>query len=324
MSNVLVCGGAGYVGAHMAKALAEAGHRVTVFDNLSTGHRGAVQWGELIEGDLLDLESLRRAFDNRRFDAVMHFCALSLVGDSVKNPTGYYRNNVGGTLNLLHAMEQASVNKLIFSSSAAIYGMPKRSPIDESEPGLPINPYGASKLMVEQILAEVAAAHHLHSVSLRYFNAAGADPSGKIGESHNPETHLIPNLMKAALNASSVDVFGNDYATPDGTGIRDYVHVNDLARAHLLALQYLDKQPGAHCFNLGSERGYSVMEVISAARRVTGKTIACNIVARRAGDPPSLVASSKAAREALQWRPQYNDIDSIVESAWRWHRAACY
>ncbi|MGH8373553.1 MAG: UDP-glucose 4-epimerase GalE, partial [Gammaproteobacteria bacterium] len=231
MKHVLVCGGAGYIGAHMAKCLVESGHRVTVLDNLSTGHREAARWGELVEGDLLDLETLRRVFSGRSYDVVMHFCALSLVGDSVRNPLGYYRNNVGGTLNLLHAMQEAQVGNLVFSSSAAVYGMPEQSPIDEMQPVVPINPYGASKAMVERVLEDAAAAYGLRSVSLRYFNAAGADPAGEIGESHHPETHLIPNLLGAALEGSAVNIFGTDYDTHDGTCVRDYVHVNDLAQA---------------------------------------------------------------------------------------------
>lgn len=323
MKQVLVCGGAGYIGAHMAKLLAEAGFGVTVLDNLSTGHREAARWGELVEADLLNPVELERLFSGKQFDVVMHFCALSLVGDSVREPLAYYRNNVGGTLNLLHAMRQAGVDRMVFSSSAAVYGMPEQSPIDEAQPEQPINPYGASKAMVERMLAD-AAAYGLRSVSLRYFNAAGADPSAGIGESHNPETHLIPNLLKAALDGSVVKIFGTDYATRDGTCVRDYVHVNDLAKAHLLALEYMQEHVGAFRFNLGSDTGYSVLEVVEAARRVTGKDIKTQSQARRAGDPPALVASSKAAREALDWRPDYDDIDSIVESAWRWHRAARY
>ncbi|MGH8372941.1 MAG: UDP-glucose 4-epimerase GalE [Gammaproteobacteria bacterium] len=324
MKHVLVCGGAGYIGAHMAKCLAESGHRVTVLDNLSTGHREAVRWGELLEGDLLDLETVRRVFSSRAYDVVMHFCALSLVGDSVRNPLGYYRNNVGGTLNLLQAMQEVEVRNLVFSSSAAVYGMPEQSPIDETQPVVPINPYGASKAMVERVLEDAAVAYGLRSVSLRYFNAAGADPAGEIGESHHPETHLIPNLLGAALEGSAVNIFGTDYDTRDGTCVRDYVHVNDLAQAHLQAQEYLENHPGAHRFNLGSDRGYSVLEVVDAARRVTNRRIQCNTGPRRAGDPPTLVASSLAARQALGWKPALDTIESIVETAWRWHQAPCY
>lgn len=324
MKHILVCGGAGYIGAHMAKWLAAAGYRATVFDNLSTGHREAVRWGELIDGDMLDAEALRRAFKGRRFDAVMHFCAFSLVGESVKDPHAYYRNNVGGSLNLIGAMREAGVDKLVFSSTAAVYGMPEQSPIDELQPIRPINPYGASKMMVERMLADAAAAYGLRSVSLRYFNAAGADPSGEIGESHHPETHLIPNVLKAALEGGTVNIFGDDYPTSDGTCVRDYVHINDLALGHMLALERMERQPGAHCFNLGSDTGFSVKQVVEAARRITGKEITCKIGPRRAGDPPTLVASSAAARRELGWKPAYPGVDSIIETAWHWHRAPRY
>jgi UDP-glucose 4-epimerase len=320
----MVCGGAGYIGAHMAKRLADEGHRVTVFDNFSTGHRAAVRWGDLAEGDLLDPASLRRAFAGQRIDAVMHFAALSLVGESMRDPHAYYRNNVAGTLNLLEAMREAAVDRLVFSSTAAVYGMPQVSPIDESQPLAPINPYGASKAMVERILSDAAAAHGLRSVALRYFNAAGADPSVEVGESHSPETHLVPNVLKASLDGSSVRIFGTDYATRDGTCVRDYVHVNDLAQAHLLALDHLATNVGAHVFNLGNGTGFSVLEVINAARRVSGRPVACEHAPRRAGDPSTLVACSEAARRELGWRPVYSDIAAIVETAWRWHAAARY
>jgi UDP-glucose 4-epimerase len=324
MNHILVVGGAGYIGAHMVKRLADEGFRVTVFDNLSTGHRAAVRWGELMEGDLLDRASVHRAFDGRDIDAVMHFAALSLVGESMRDPYAYYNNNVGGTLNLLQAMREAGVDRLVFSSSAAVYGLPEVSPIDESQPLLAINPYGASKAMIERLLADASAAYALRSVSLRYFNAAGADPSGEIGESHAPETHLLPNVLKAALHGSAVQVFGNDYATPDGTCVRDYVHVNDLAQAHRLALDHLHTNAGAHVFNLGSEKGFSVSEVIGTASRITGRKIPSEHAPRRAGDPPILVASSEKARQVLKWQPQYTDIEAIVETAWRWHGAPRY
>lgn len=324
MKQILVCGGAGYIGAHMAKWLAEAGHAVSVLDNLSTGHREAVRWGEFIQADMLDAEAVSRVFKGRRFDAVMHFCAYSLVGESVKDPHSYYRNNVGGSLNLIGAMREAGVDKLVFSSTAAVYGIPERSPIDELQPIQPINPYGASKMMVERMLADAAAAYGMRSVSLRYFNAAGADPSGEIGESHYPETHLIPNVLKAALEGGTVNIFGNDYPTLDGTCVRDYVHINDLADAHMLAVERMDKQPGAHCFNLGSDTGFSVMQVVEAARRITGREIACTTGPRRAGDPPMLVATSAAARRELGWKPAYTTMDAIIETAWRWHRSPRY
>lgn len=324
MSHVLICGGGGYVGAHAAKRLAEEGHRVTVFDNLSTGHRAAVAWGDLLIGDLLDPASLQRVFSGDHIDAVMHFAALSLVSESVRDPYAYYRNNVIGTFNLLNAMRAAEVRRLVFSSTAAVYGMPQKSPVDESQRLAPINPYGASKAIVERALADAAIAYGLRSVALRYFNAAGADPAAQIGESHTPETHLIPNVLKAAMNGSQVSIFGDDYATPDGTCVRDYVHVNDLAQAHVLALDHLAVQSGAHVFNLGNSSGFSVLQVVEAARRVTGRQIQTAHAPRRAGDPDILVASSDMARRVLGWQPIFTEIDPIVETAWRWHGAAKY
>lgn len=318
MKQILVCGGAGYIGSHMAKLLAENGYEVTVLDNLTTGHREATLWGRLIEGDLLDRACVDRLLASTQFSAVMHFSALSLVGDSVRNPYGYYLNNVAGTLNLLNAMQRAGVEHMIFSSSAAVYGMPELCPITEIQPLKPVNPYGASKAMVERILADAAAAYGLRSVSLRYFNAAGADPSGQIGESHTPESHLIPNLLQAALDGSVVKIFGTDYDTRDGTCVRDYVHVNDLAKAHLLALEYITHKPGAHCFNLGTDTGHTVLEMVEAASRITGRTIKSVAVARRAGDPATLVASSAQARRTLGWQPEFAGIESIIETAWRW------
>lgn len=325
MSHILVCGGAGYIGAHMAKALAQAGFDVTVFDNLSTGHREAVRWGDLVEGDLLDPLALERLFAARRIDAVMHFCALSQVGASVSDPYDYYRNNVTGTLNLLEAMRRAGVGRLVFSSTAAVYGLPTTERLDESHPKVPINPYGASKLMVERILEDAAHAYGLRSVALRYFNAAGADPGGEIGESHSPETHLIPNVLRCALGTGApLNIYGDDYDTPDGTCVRDYVHVNDLAAAHLLAIRHLDEHAGAHCFNLGSGCGYSVLEIIEAARRTAGVTIPFTVAPRRGGDPSVLVADASRAVDVLGWHPLHTDVSSIIETAWRWHRAPRY
>jgi UDP-glucose 4-epimerase len=323
--NVLICGGAGYIGSHMAKWLATRGASVTVLDNLSTGHREAVRWGELVEADLLDPASLERAFASRRFDAVMHFCARSLVGESVAQPYDYYANNVAGTLHLLEAMRRHGVGRLVFSSTAAVFGQPVADAIDEGHPTQPINPYGASKLMVERILADAAQAQGLRSVALRYFNAAGAFAVGDIGESHQPETHLIPNVLRAALGTGpALRVFGDDYATVDGTCVRDYVHVDDLAQAHELALGYLDAHEGAHAFNLGNGQGFSVRQVIEVAREVTGRAIDYTVAPRRAGDPAVLVAASgKAARE-LGWRPAHAALGAIIESAWRWHRAPRY
>jgi len=320
--HILVCGGAGYIGRHMARWLSKRDIRATVLDNLSTGHRAAVRWGELIEADLLDPASLDRAFDGHRFDAVMHFCARSLVGESMLDPYGYYASNVSGTLNLLRAMRRHDVARLVFSSTAAVFGQPQSDRIDEDHPTQPINPYGASKLMVERILADAATAYGLRSVALRYFNAAGASPDGDIGEAHDPETHLIPNALRAALGRGpGLKVFGDDYPTPDGTCIRDYVHVDDLADAHLRALDYLDKSAGAHAFNLGNGQGFSVREVIAAAEAVSGHPIPYTVEARRTGDPAVLVASSEKAREHLGWQPAYTTLEPILETAVRWHRA---
>jgi len=319
--KVLVCGGAGYIGSHMVRHLIAHGHEVVVFDSLTTGHREAVGTASLVVGNLLDPAALKALFAAHRFDVVMHFCALSLVGVSVAEPYLYYQNNVVGTLNLLQAMHAAGVARLVFSSTAAVFGNPETALIDETHPTRPINPYGASKLMVERMLADAAHAYGLRSVALRYFNAAGADPSGEIGESHAPETHLIPNVLRAALGHDSgmLKVFGDDYATRDGTCVRDYVHVNDLAAAHLKGIEFMAGNEGAHVFNLGNGQGFSVLEVIAAARRVTGVEIAFECVPRRAGDPPVLVASSAKARDALDWSPQFTDIDAILDSAWRWH-----
>lgn len=323
--HILVCGGAGYIGAHMVKSLAKAGHDVTVFDNLSTGHRAAVRWGELVEGDLLDTDALRRLFAAREFDGVMHFCAMSQVGESVRQPYSYYRNNVTGSLNLLEAMKQADVSRLVFSSTAAVYGQPMGDILDEAHPTAPINPYGASKLMVERMLQDAAQAYGLRSVALRYFNAAGADPEGEIGESHSPETHLVPNVLRNALGqGGGLQVYGNDYATRDGTCVRDYVHVVDLAEAHLLALRHLDRHAGAHQFNLGSGTGCTVMEIIEAARLVTGCPIEFALAPRRLGDPPTLVADATRATRTLGWQPRFTDVRSIIETAWRWHRTPLY
>ena len=320
--HILVCGGAGYIGSHMARWLALRGSRVTVLDNLSTGHREAVQWSELIEADLLDPASLERAFSGRRFDAVMHFCARSLVGESMAQPYAYYANNVAGTLNLLEAMRRHDVSRLVFSSTAAVFGQPVADRIDEQHSRQPINPYGASKLMVERILADAASAYGLRSVALRYFNAAGASPDATIGESHQPETHLIPNVLRAALGTGpALKVFGDDYPTPDGTCVRDYVHVDDLAQAHERALAYLEANPGAHAFNLGNGQGFSVREVIAAASAVSGSPIAHAIEPRRPGDPSVLVATSAKARELLGWTPVHATLEPIIESALRWHRA---
>lgn len=320
---ILVCGGAGYIGSHMVRHLMAHGHNVIVFDNLSTGHPEAVGDALLIKGDLLDQRALAAVFDTHSIDAVMHFCAYSLVGESVANPYAYYQNNVSGTLSLLQAMLQAGIDKLVFSSSAAVFE-PTDAPIGEDHPTRPLNPYGASKLMVERILADAAVAYGLRSASLRYFNAAGASPSGDIGESHHPETHLIPSALRAALNGEALRVFGDDYPTRDGTCIRDYVHVDDLASAHLKALAFLTQNEGAHRFNLGSERGFSVFEIVHSIERVAGLSLSVERAARRPGDPPILVADSRHAREQLGWAPVFTNIDAIIDTAWRWHGHARY
>ncbi|WP_342316963.1 UDP-glucose 4-epimerase GalE [Lysobacter sp. FW306-1B-D06B] len=323
--KVLVCGGAGYIGSHMVRRLSRDGIEPVVFDNLSTGHREAVGDAPFVQGDLLERDDLRALFAQYRFDAVMHFCARSLVGESMTQPYAYYENNVAGTLNLLQAMHEAGVGKLVFSSTAAVFGVPESDLIDESHPRQPINPYGASKLMVERILEDAGRAYGLRSVALRYFNAAGASPQGDIGESHEPETHLIPNMLRAATGKGpSLKVFGNDYATPDGTCVRDYVHVDDLADAHSRALAFMATHEGAHAFNLGNGSGFSVLEMIRAASDVVGSEIPYDLAPRRAGDPDRLVASSAKAQRELGWAPRYTDVAEIVETAWRWHRQPRY
>jgi UDP-glucose 4-epimerase len=330
--SVLVAGGAGYVGSHAVKHLVSRGHEVVVYDNLSRGHADAVPGAQLVEGDLLDPARLRDAFRGRAIDVVMHFAALCYVGESVREPREYYRNNVSGTINLLDAMLEASVRRLVFSSTCSTYGNPVEVPMRETHPQHPVNPYGASKLMVETILRDYAGAYRLASVSLRYFNAAGCDPEGRIGERHDPETHLIPLVLLEALRIrlggdpadTRLVVNGNDHEAPDGTCVRDYVHVDDLADAHLRAAMFLmdAAHPGALAFNLGTGRGHSVLQVIESCRAVTGLPIQYRIGPRRAGDPPRLVAESGSAREALGWRPAYEDIDRIVETAWRWFSGA--
>lgn len=320
-SHILVCGGAGYIGSHMCKKLARAGHVPITLDNLSTGHRWAVKWGPLIEADLLDPDALNRVFATHRIDAVMHFAARSLVAESMQSPGLYFRNNVTGTLNLLDAMGAAGVSRLVFSSSAAVYGNPEYTPIDEAHPTQPINSYGWSKLMAERQIAAYCNAHGLRAACLRYFNAAGADPEGEIGEVHDPETHLIPNILKAALDPSRgpVQVYGNDYDTPDGTCIRDYVHVDDLCNAHLGALEYLGANDGCHVFNLGTGSGHSVAEVLAACRAACNEQPAFTYALRRSGDPPMLVASNLLAMRNLEWSPMH-PMQKIVDDALRWYR----
>jgi UDP-glucose 4-epimerase len=318
MKKILVVGGAGYIGSHMVKALLEADFEVLVLDNLSTGYRELLTGGTFVQGSLGDNELIDHLFQEHRIDAVMHFAAFSLVGESVQNPLKYYRNNIAETVSLVDAMVRHGVGRFIFSSTAAVYGEPVRTPIAEDHPRQPTNPYGESKLCVERMLEDCDRAHGLRSISLRYFNAAGADPSGAIGEMHNPETHLIPLVLKSALSQKPVRIFGTDYPTPDGTCIRDYVHVSDLAQAHLLALQALLDGSGSCAYNLGNSIGYSVRQVIDLARVVTGHAIPTVEEQRRAGDPATLVADSGKIKRALNWRPDYEDLENIIATAWKW------
>lgn len=321
ISKILVVGGAGYIGSHVNKLLAGSGYKTVVFDNLSTGHRRLVRWGEFFKGDLAKPADLARCFKKYRISAVMHFSAFAYVGESVADPAKYYRNNVANTLNLLAAMRAAGVDKFIFSSSCAIYGVPAYLPMRENLPFNPVSPYGRTKRMVEEILADYSAAYGLKYAALRYFNAAGADPEGETGEVHNPETHLIPLALDAAAGLrKDIKVFGGDYKTPDGTCLRDYIHVADLACAHLLALRYLARGGGSGGFNLGNGKGFSVLEVIRTAERVSGKKICVKMAPRRAGDPAALVASSTLARRVLGWKPQYAALETIIAHAWQWHR----
>ena len=322
---ILICGGAGYIGSHANKLLAARGYETVVFDNLVYGHREAVKWGKFIKGDLKDPEEIDAVFENYPIDAVMHFAAYAYVGESVVEPEKYYVNNVANTLNLLHAMREHGCNKIIFSSTCATYGEPEKVPITEDMTQKPVNPYGASKFMVERILKDYGNAYGLKYIALRYFNAAGADPEGEIGEEHNPETHLIPLVLDAASGKrTDIKVFGTDYPTRDGSCIRDYIHVTDLASAHLLALEYLDNGGESGCFNLGNEQGTSVLEVIEAVRKVTGKDFKVTRTDRRPGDPATLVGSSEKAKQVLGWRPEYGDIETIVEHAWKWHENEKY
>jgi len=318
---VLVTGGAGYIGAHACKTLAEAGYTPVTYDNLVYGHSAAVKWGPLEKGDIGDRAQLEMVMQKYNPFAVMHFAAYAYVGESVENPAKYYRNNAAGTLSLLESMKKCNIDKFIFSSTCATYGMPDQIPIVENHPQNPINPYGRSKLMIEWILQDFAVAYDLKYVSLRYFNAAGADPSTDIGESHDPETHLIPLVLDVALGQQNrLEIYGTDYNTPDGTCIRDYIHVTDLAKAHLLALEYLNAGGLSDVFNLGNGNGFSVREVIRAAMTVTGCDIPYVEIERRPGDPAALIGCSEKIRNTLGWRADHNSLDAIIKTAWRWHK----
>jgi UDP-glucose 4-epimerase len=312
-------GGAGYIGSHMVKHLLRQGYDVVTFDNLSTGYRDAVLGGEFVLGDLADTSALENLFSSHRFDGVMHFASFIQVGESVKEPAKYYENNVTNTLNLLNAMVKHNVKRFIFSSTAAVYGEPQYVPIDEAHPKRPINPYGKTKWMVEQILEDYDRAYGLKSIALRYFNAAGADPEGELGERHEPETHLIPLVLQAASGRRPhISVFGRDYDTPDGTCIRDYIHVTDLCDAHWLALQKIMSGGNTTAYNLGNGQGFSVQQVIDTACEVTGRNINAVNSPRRGGDPARLVADGTSARKSLNWQPARFDLKTIIEDAWKW------
>ncbi len=321
MKTILVTGGAGYIGSHTAKLLLQQGYSLVTLDNLSNGHREAVLGGDFVQADLRDLNAVRRTFASYPIDAVIHFAAFCYVGESVKNPMKYYENNVLFGLNLLAAMVEAGVKYIIFSSSAAVYGNPLESPIPETHPQLPINPYGQTKSLFEDILRSHERVHGVHSISLRYFNAAGADPEGQLGENHEPETHLIPLVFDAALgHLPQVEIFGSDYTTPDGTCVRDFIHVTDLAEAHVKSLEYLKSTNSSAAFNVGTGKGYSVKEVVQAAERVCGHPIPSRQSPRRPGDPPELVARAEKIKHELGWTPQHSSLEEILETAWRWHK----
>lgn len=319
---ILVVGGAGYIGSHINKELNKQGFKTVVFDNLSSGRKELVKWGEFFEGDIGNIEQVREVFKKYPIEAVMHFSAFKAVGESVIDPKKYYRNNVANTLNLLDVMVENNVKKFIFSSSAAVFGDPKYIPIDENHPQSPINPYGETKLMVEHILRDYSKAYDFKYVALRYFNACGADLDGEVGEWPGSSANLIPLVLDVAIGArSDIKVFGTDYETADGTCIRDYIHVTDLATAHVLALDYLLKGGQSDCFNLGNGKGFSVKEVVACAKKVTGIDFKVVETERRPGDPPTLIADSKKAKEILGWNPQYADLETIVTSAWKWHKS---
>ena len=319
--RVLVTGGAGYIGSHTCKALARAGHHVVVYDNFVAGHRDAVRYGELVEGDIADVASVRAALARHRISAVMHFAAFLDVGESVRNPAAYYRNNVVGALGVLEAMAAESVTTLVFSSTCATYGEPVEIPIAETHPQHPINSYGETKLAIERAFPHFERAYGLRWAALRYFNAAGADPDGELGEDHAPEVHLIPRAIEAATGGPALQLFGDDYPTPDGTCLRDYIHVSDLADAHVRSLESLRRTGTSDAYNLGTGRPHSVKEVVDAVERVTGRPVPRTVGPRRAGDPAALYAAPAKAKAGLGWTPRFPDLDAIVGTAWDWHRA---
>ncbi len=319
--TILVTGGAGYIGSHTCKSLHARGIEPVCYDNLVYGHREFVQWGPFEEGDITDIDRLCEVFEKYQPDALMHFAAYAYVGESVTDPMRYYHNNVHGSMTLLNAMRQCGIKQIIFSSTCATYGAPKTIPIPDDHMQEPVNPYGRSKLVIEHMLRDYATAYGIHACSLRYFNAAGSDPDGELGEWHEPETHLIPNvLLAAAGKRASITVFGNDYDTQDGTCVRDYIHVTDLAEAHVLALDALAAGPGLKTYNLGNERGYSVKDIIDAAREICGGDIPVEIGPRRAGDPPVLIADAGKAKSELSWQPKYDSLDAIIRTAWNWFK----
>ena len=319
--KVLVTGGAGYIGSHMVRALGEKGYDIVVYDNLSTGYMESVLYGRLVTADLADTDTLDRLFRTENFDAVMHFAAHIVVDESVRNPVKYYRNNFVNALNLIETCLKNNVNKFIFSSTAAVYGIPEKVPVTEDSPTLPINPYGASKLMVEQALKDISLSSSLMYVALRYFNVAGADPLSRIGQKYREATHLITVSLRTVLGKREhLDIFGTDYNTPDGTCIRDYIHVDDLIDAHLLALDYLSEGNRSSVFNCGYGHGYSVREVVDKVRKVTGMDFRVRETGRREGDPPSLIADSSRIKKELGWKPSHDDLEYIIKTAWEWEK----
>jgi len=320
MKTVLVTGGAGYIGSHTCKVLSKAGYTPVTFDNLVYGHEWAVKWGPFVKGDLLNDVILRETFQTFNPDAVLHFAAFAYVGESVQDPGKYYRNNVAGTINLLEAMRRHGCHNIVFSSTCATYGNPETGTISEEHPQKPINPYGRGKLMIEEILQDYHSAYGTSFSCLRYFNAAGADPDGELGEDHDPETHLIPRAVAAALGIlEQIRVFGTDYPTPDGTAIRDYIHVTDLAQAHVQALKNLESESEPFCLNLGTGNGHSVLDVLEVIESVSGRKVPIIKDIRRPGDPPVLVAAADRARERLSWEPVLSSISNIIDTAWKWH-----